>query len=822
MASKEPKIAWCLIVKADDREAELLDRLLGCEKLPKERKINFRGVTGLAKNVDKLFITITGKNERCEEVAKKYGAEVSYYEWDRNFAKARNFNFSQVPEEYDYIGWSDADDVIKNGHLIRGTVKHASENAIDAVVMRYLYDFDTEGQCIVEHLKTRIVKNDGTAVWAGSIHEDFAPERQWLAVESKDVQMFHLTDTERVEIGKKRNTEIASIGLAENRNDPRSYWNLANAYITEGRDLDALPVFFEFLDKSQSEEERFLAWHRVAAIFKNHGDLERAIATELEALSLRPWYPEAYFALGEMYLKVGRLNHAKEMLEMGFTKKPPQQSIIVWNPRDYDYNPRMVLGQVYLQLKKPREAIVQFKKCQKIYPRSNNLKKLLETIEPELKQFEFAEDIYKKALQIKDKEELKKLLDSVPDEMKHYPAIASLRNNHFIKETSSGKDLVIFCGYTSNPWDPEIAATRGVGGSEEAVIQLAKRWKDAGYNVTVYANIGHKEGIFDGVRYVPFMSWNYRDKQDITILWRHPKQLDYNINSDVVLVDMHDVVPRKEWTKDRVARVTKVMFKSWAHRHFYPQIPDDKVVVIPHGLDIKQFEERRTQITKNPYKIVNTSSPDRGLLTNLEIVEELYKRLPEELKPKLKFRWNYGFRVWDGEFSSDEQMVAWKQKAMAKLQELKDRGIVEEESGDMISQDAIVDQYLESGLLLYPSEFFEIGFISGKKAILAGAIPVTTDVFAQGEYLKEGIIVHSDVNYDNWIVDVKNGVDYGIKKYEQKEFVINKLLEYFSNPAAYDEMRTRLIQYAKDNFDWDKTANAWVEIFKQYDNKQIS
>ncbi len=813
MSNKRPKIAWCLIIKPDDKEAELLGRLLGCENLPKERKVNFRGVSGLAQHVDKLFITITGENKKCEEVAKKYGAKVSYYDWDRNFAKARNFNFSQVPKEYEYIGWCDADDVIKNAHMIRDLVKASSENAVDAVIMRYLYDFDAEGKCIVEHLKTRIVKNDGTATWAGHVHEDFAPERQWAVVDNKDIQIFHLTDEVRVNVGKKRNTEIASIGLAEDRNDPRSYWNLANSYITDGRELDALPVFLEFLGKSQSEEERFLAWHRIAAIFKNMGDLDRAITTELEALSLRPWYPEAYFALGEMYMKVDKLNHAKEMLEMGFTKKPPR-SIIVWNPRDYDYNPRITLGQVYLQLKKPKEAVKQFKKCLKVYPKSERLKKLLASLEPEIKQFEEAEEIYKKALKIKDKGEMKKLLDGVSQEMKYYPAIVNLRNIHFIKKESSGKDLVIFCGYTLHTWDPEIAVTKGVGGSEEAVIQLAKRWQNAGYNVTVYANIGYQEKEFDGVSYKPFMAWNYRDKQDITILWRHPKSLDYKINSDIVLVDMHDVIPKKEFTNSRIDSVTKVMFKSWCHRHYYPHIPDDKVVVIPHGLDIKQFEERRSKVKKNPYKLINTSSADRGLLTNLGIVEEVYNRLPDDLKPKLKFRWNYGFKVWDGEFSSDEQMMAWKHKAISNLNRLKEMGIVEEESGDMISQDEIVDQYLESGIMLYPSEFFEIGFISGKKSILAGCIPVTTDVFAQGEYLKKGIIVHSEANYDNCIIDIKDNIDYGVKDPEQKEFVIKKLVEYLTNPEKYNNMRQELIQYAKDNFDWDKTAQAWINVFK--------
>ena len=66
--------------------AELLDRLLGGKNLPKERKIDFSKVQGLARNVDKVSITITGHNEKCEEIAKKYGAVVSHCEWNKDFA----------------------------------------------------------------------------------------------------------------------------------------------------------------------------------------------------------------------------------------------------------------------------------------------------------------------------------------------------------------------------------------------------------------------------------------------------------------------------------------------------------------------------------------------------------------------------------------------------------------------------------------------------------------------------------------------------------------------------------------------------------------
>jgi glycosyltransferase involved in cell wall biosynthesis len=332
-----------------------------------------------------------------------------------------------------------------------------------------------------------------------------------------------------------------------------------------------------------------------------------------------------------------------------------------------------------------------------------------------------------------------------------------------------------------------------------------------GWNVSVYANTGTEEQTIDGVRWIPFAAWNYRDKQDVTRLWRHAKVLDYPINSDVILVDMHDVVSVGEFTPIRIARATKVMFKSNVQRGYYPHIPDDKVAIIPHGLDITQFEERRNSVVKNPYKIINTSSADRGLMTSMDIVERVYRALPPALKPKLKFRWNYGFRVWDADFAKNEKMSHWKEAAVKKMNELKALGIMEKESGDMLPQDEIVDQYLEAGMILYPSEFFEIGFISGAKGLLGGAIPATTDVFAQGEFLREGIIVHSDRGYSDWKVNIEGGNDYGVQKVEQINEFVNGIVRYMTNPEKFDHMRERLIAYARGTFNWDVTAQKWVE-----------
>ena len=126
------KIALCVIVKPDKNEAKLLYRLFAHENL--------------YKMVDGIFVTITGKKGQsveCENIIKEAGGNISYFKWVNDFAKARNFNFSQPGKEYDWIMWADADDIVLGVENIRNVVNNYSKTQeVEALAWDYLYDFD--------------------------------------------------------------------------------------------------------------------------------------------------------------------------------------------------------------------------------------------------------------------------------------------------------------------------------------------------------------------------------------------------------------------------------------------------------------------------------------------------------------------------------------------------------------------------------------------------------------------------------------------------------------------------------------------------------
>lgn len=778
---KSLKLALAVIVKGSDEEAIVLNKLLN----------------NVEKYVDGMFITITYKkgekpNEKVEKICKLFNANISYFEWVNDFSKARNFNFSQVPDEYDYIMWADADDMFRGIEKLRPTIEDNQDK--DAFSMFYLYAFDEHNNPTVVHQKTMIVRNDGCVEWAGALHEDFKQNRELKIYFIKGIERMHMSNKERYEAAKSRNVEVAKQDAKNNPKDPRVYWNLGQALHGNGEFKESNKAFDKFLEKSGSSDEKYIVRLRRAINFWMLGQISKAIDECRYAIGTKPDFPDAYHTMGDILVGSSRFEDAVEMYVTGMTKKPPYYEIIVYNPRDYDYVPMMKCANAYMNMHRADMALILLKQCQKIYPNDNHLKRLVNQVGSEAERVTKAIKEIPRLSKIKDDKKLKKELEDLPNEIKSHPHICLLRNTRFIKKKSSGKDVVIFCGYTSEVWTPETAETDGIGGSEEAVIHLAKRWKKAGYNVTVYSRCGHEELEFDGVKYKPEWSWNFRDKQDITILWRTPKWVDYEINSDKIFIDLHDVISPGEFTPKRLEKIDKIFVKTKFHQSLYEKVQKEKFVIIPNGIDSKVFEQ---EVVKNPKLVINTSSPDRSLSAFIEIARIVKKEIPDA-----EFKWAYGWNVFDAVHGENEAVMEWKANIISQMKNL---GI---ENLGRISHSEVAKLYLDANVLLYPTEFAEIHCITAVKAQAAGAIPVTTDFAALNETVQYGYKAHSDKNKDNW--SYPNQFDFSLVDENEKKQMARQVIYHLQHP---DENREKMRQWARETYDWDKIANKWIKEF---------
>lgn len=764
------KLSLCLIVKPTKEESQLLDRCLSY----------------VHKYVDEICITQAGKkkNKAVTDVIKKYKAKESFFKWVYDFAAARNYNFSQATG--DYIMWLDADDVLRGAEILPALINRMESGAIDTAVMNYLYDFDDKGVCTVKHLKTRIVRKDSVE-WVGQVHEDFNPLRELNAQMVEEIEVLHLTNDKRVSESSERNLEIAQKFQEQNPDDPRSSWLMANALVMENRVDEAIVWYEQFVQESNSDEEKYLA-------YLNLGSLKEDDEHYLRALSLKPRYPNAYHKLGEFYYKKGKYKRAEEMFITGFTMPVPDQSIIVYNPRDYDFNPMMLLAKVYELLDKPKESLEVLEHCLKIYPDHKELITAKKALKERDKFVKELEEVEKKIEKITDKKELKKYLDSLDAQFRSHPKIVHVYNTIFIKTESSGKDIVYYCGYTDKTWTPDTAKEKGVGGSEEAVIHLTSCWAKMGYNVTVYNNCGSKEQEFNGVLYKPYWTFNRRDKQDVVILWRSMKMLDFDINADKIFVDLHDVIMPGEFTKERLEKIDKVFVKTKAHMDLFPDVQTEKFKVVPNGIVSEDFNKK---VKRNHYLILNTSSPDRHLEATLDVFEELIERQPD--KP-WKLAWYYGWDNFLNWHSDNKELMAYYETQNARFQKLVKEGRAE--GGVMISHEKIAQKYLEAGVFLYPTQFYEIHCISATKAQLAGCYTITSDFAALDKIVQYGVKIHTEG--EKWRRDNTFGDTTNVQEY------VNALENY--DPETAEMEMTGSKEWVKDNFDWDIIAKKWINF----------
>ena len=763
-----------MIVKPDDAEAILLRRCLD-------------SVVG---HVDGIFITQAGPkpNKNVSKTIKDFDGVETFFKWNNSFADARNYSFAQVPKDYDYIFWLDADDVVRGIEDLKETVEQ--NQSVDAFSLWYLYAFDEWKNPIVVHHKTRIVRNDGCLEWQGNLHEDFKENRQVMRKHIEGIEVLHLTNDDRIEQSKKRNVTVAKAHLKANPNDPRSYWNIGNALKAEGRNGESIRFFKKFLKTSLSDQEKYIVRLRLAELYMATGENETAVDELRYAIGMKPDYPDAYIHLGHLFYEMEKYQDAIELLKQGLVLKPPYYSIVVYNPRDYDYTPLKWLGYAYIAISQPVLALECFKALLEITPKDKRLKQIVEDMGVIAKK---SEQMMKKYKKIKNlpKDKLKAELDALPEDFRAHPMFSNLRHVNFIKEESTGKDLVIVCGYTTREWNPD-SVKEGIGGSEEAVIHLARRWKEAGYNVTVYNNCGHEARQFDGVTYAPFWEHNYRDKQDITILWRHPKMCDYQINSSKVYVDLHDVLPQGEFTEKRLNRIDKIFVKSQFHRSLFPNVPDEKFVVIPNGIEYAQFSEPSE---KDPYLLINTSSPDRSLSTLIR----LFKRVKEQV-PEAKLQWAYGFGVFDDVHKNNPAIMKWKDEI---LEDMEKAGV---ENLGRVSHEVVAEMYKKARVFAYPTEFAEIDCISARKAQAGGAIPVTTDFGALNETVQYGVKVHSDKTKDNWCAPYQ--FDFGLQNQKAEDEWVDAVVDILKTPVNEDALTQMRESTQKD--DWSEIAKKWL------------
>ncbi len=573
-----------------------------------EAKILKRALNSVAKHVDGIFLTGTKEpQEKIKKIATEYGATYSYFPWIKDFAAARNFAYDQVTKDYQWIFWMDTDDIVSGAESFRKLIPLAEANNVKALYARYLYqvELDEKGaikNILIEHLRERLTRNDGTYRWVGKVHETLIEQVPAGQTDVPDFVVIHLASKDEMLDSMKRNMEILESEVMNNPNDPRPIYYLAKAYfdtrlpeilydpLGPGLDSLAMELIKDYLRKSGWPEERAQAWEYLAMLHRERGEYKKSLVALLESENEWPQNVGVYIQKAMTYVMMKDWAKALHFIKMVSNLDAPKTTLVT---NMYDYK-RMILEclfHIYANTGQLDETERVVEGLMKLSPDDLN-KQRFDSVKDLRHRNNLAHWVVKLAHHLKETNQtnqLQSLVLSIPKEIAGEPALIDLRNEFLPPKTWEKDEVVIYCGPGFEKWSPK-NVLKGIGGSEEAVIYMSKELVKLGWKVTVYGDPMEDAGLHDGVAYVPYYQINWNDNFNVLIAWRNIGIFDLPIKAKKTYLWNHDLQNPLTYTPDRVAKIDKVMFLSKFHRNTVPDLPEDKIMYTANGVN---REEKR-------------------------------------------------------------------------------------------------------------------------------------------------------------------------------------------------------------------------------------
>jgi len=335
MADRESsaKLAACIICR--DSEATIVD----CIK-------------SIAKFCDFLNITDTGStdktiqliNRTCKKIKLPY--LLTEFEWVDDFAVARNFNFDQLPADYDWMLWIDSDDTIEGVEDgLRKLIGGAREE-VGAIWLPYHYSHDEYNNCTTLFVRERLLRRSVGWKWQSRVHETVAPQSETAMVKDHSNWMLHKHVGGRAD-RSERNFRLLSKMIEEDPKNKRVWLYLGHQHFATGKHKEAAEWYLKFgEDEEAVPVERYQALTYAARALRGLGMPKNAIAADLTALDLYPNWADAYVGLCLSYVAGGQLDKAIYWGEEAKTKEMPEEVIFI-NPLDYTFNVYLGLQEAY-------------------------------------------------------------------------------------------------------------------------------------------------------------------------------------------------------------------------------------------------------------------------------------------------------------------------------------------------------------------------------------------------------------------------------------------------------------------------------------------
>lgn len=693
------KIALNFIFKGNEAPAQIL-----------------RMLQSIAPYVDAIYATATWTEEgEAVKIVKNFGGKVSFFKWTDDFSEARNFALKQIPDEFEYVLWLDTDDEFQGGKELKKII----QKGFDCYWVTYNYKIDPKSkEVLIAHPRERIFKKNLYS-WKAPIHETAIAQGKTETVFSPDVFVNHFPDQVNEKEAMERNCRILEKQYKEegDKHDPRNEYYLARQYFDMERWQLAEKLFWDYLKHSGWDEERSVAYNYLAELYRTVEKYDDAIYCLLEAIKEYPFFPTFYINLGVVYGKMENWDRALHFTKLGLSMELPKTAMVL-SPRDDKVRALETIYFACVNKRMIKEAYASAEKLLEFFPDDETFQQRAKAMYDLQRWTDMSvamHDVVKELAEKNETDKIESLLNSLPDAINENAFVEKIRKEYLPAKTWPEKSIVYFCGKGFEKWD-ESNLLKGIGGSETAVIQLSKWWVKQGYKVTVLGDPHKEHTDADGVEWRPYWKFNVQDKFDTLVIWRNETVLNAPIQANKVILDLHDVPFIGDYTPERLEKVNHIFVKSAYHRSLLPDVPDEKFVIIPNGVDLDVVKSVGS-LKKRDNKLIYASSYDRGLDMMLEFGWPIIK----EAIPDAELHIYYGWNLFDKVCKNNPERMMWKKKVMELMRQA---GV---EDHGRVAQKDLLTAKAESKIHYYGCTFEEIDCISVRESASVGCIPMTTN-----------------------------------------------------------------------------------------------
>ncbi len=726
--------------------------------------------------IDEWTILDTGSTDDTIEIIERTLVDKKkgklYQEPFINFRDSRNRLLELAGESCKFTLMLD-DTYVVNGDLRSFLTEVRGDQFSDSFTL-YIKSDD------VEYGSNRVLKTDRHLKYKFKIHEVIQDKDNNNVVVPFDRAFimdgrFEYME-ERTMTRKQLDLRLLQEEIDEDPDNPRTYYYMAQTYNL----INNYEKAFEyFMLRANHKVEGFIQ-EKIDAIFegarcanfKLDKPWDECEALYKRAFELDTTRPDSIYFLGIHYYLEGNMEFAFEYFKLGF---------LIGYPLHCQYSLKPTLSFHFLP-------------------------KFLAPLCYEYKNFTLGEQCARLFLE-----------KNTPD-VDQYPVIASWYNI-FVKLNRMGDELVVKINETElpllcfvadggfEPWTGSDILTKGVGGSETYIIEMARYIQKRGdYKVLVFCNCV-EQSVFEGVEYIPiaqFMPFANTQYIHTCIISRFSEYVPVAIQGKVenFYMVLHDLTP--SGLVIPISRKMKKIFclSEWHVEYFTNIFPHFKDITVPfyYGIDVAKFDnERAVEMNKDempqtniqmsmvesspktPYKFIYSSYPNRGLYQLLSMWPAIVEKYPEANL--------HIYSDVNGKWVND---VA--PELMQKIRELYVRyeslaGGLNIHKYGWVNKETLAEAWKSSEYWLYPCTFMETFCLTAVEAALSKTLAITNGLAAlQNTVGNRGIVVEGDASTVEWC-----------------EKALVELFAIMENRELREELIEKNYNWAK-NMSWENQA----------------